>query len=359
MLSKNIQIYLKTTETCNLNCKHCFTSGSNGKKVFFDPIKTSNFLKNLVEFKKLNSIRIVYHGGEPFLAPIQDLMMSYNLTKGLNCDVTYGIQTNLVFSLTKEKLNFLDLIKPFGIGTSWDKDIRFGSINSFDVNLKNKQLNLWENNVKKLSSLGHDITLMVSINEAILKMEPFEIINYAHSLGIKYILFERITGNGNANLNPDIFPKNLQIDSWLLKMYTQTIELKLYEKIKNMFLNEIAFSFLKKSHIGNRCRNCEQSLITINADGTLSGCPNSANEKIWGNLSQSIDEIFSSKVRIGAICKELTRNKICLSCPVNDICNGDCYKLPWENDICAAPKSLMQFIKKNNDYSNLEKLIFD
>lgn len=358
MINKNVQIYLKTTETCNLNCKHCFTSGANGKKIFFDPVKTYNFIKNLVELKKLNSVRVVYHGGEPLLAPIESLFESFNLISGLKCDVSYSIQTNLVFPLTQEKLNFLNLIKPFGIGTSWDKNIRFGS-NSSDSSLKQKQLDVWEENVRKLSSLGFDITLMITINSDILSMEPFEVINYAHSLGIKYVLFERITGNGNANLNPDIFPKNKEVDSWILKMYHQTIEFRLYEKVKNMFLNEIAFSFLRKSHIGNRCRNCEQSLITINADGTLSGCPNSANEKIWGHIDESIESIMTNKVRIGSICKELTRNKICQSCSVKDICNGDCYKLPWENDICAAPKSLMEFIKLNNDYSNLEKLIFD
>jgi uncharacterized protein len=359
MLSKNIQIYLKTTETCNLNCKHCFTSGSSGRKIFFDPIKTSNFIKNLIEYRKLDSVRIVFHGGEPLLAPVESLKTSYNLTKELNCSISYGLQTNLVFPLTEEKLNFLNLIKPFGIGTSWDKNIRFGSINPNDPNLKKKQLNIWENNVRKLSKLGFDITLMVCINADIINMQPYELINYASDLGIKYILFERITGNGNANLNPDIFPKNLDVDKWLLKMYLQTIEFELYKKINNMFLNEIAFSFLKKAHIGNRCRNCEQSLITINADGTLSGCPNSANEKIWGDINQNIETLLSSKIRVGAICKELTRNKVCHTCPVKDACNGDCYKLPWEDDICAAPKSLMKFIRENNDYANLEKLIFD
>ena len=33
---KNAMIYLKTTETCQLDCSHCFTSGSLGRKIYFD-----------------------------------------------------------------------------------------------------------------------------------------------------------------------------------------------------------------------------------------------------------------------------------------------------------------------------------
>ena len=36
---KDLMIYLKTTETCNLNCAHCFTSGVNGRKIYFNTDK--------------------------------------------------------------------------------------------------------------------------------------------------------------------------------------------------------------------------------------------------------------------------------------------------------------------------------
>jgi radical SAM protein with 4Fe4S-binding SPASM domain len=358
MINKNLQIYVKTTETCNLNCSHCFTSGSKGPKIYFDPYRTFLFLKKLVDSERLESVRLLFHGGEPILAPLKDLIYFYDLTKDLNTSVSYGIQTNLVYSLTSDKLKFFDILKPYGIGTSWDENIRFGSAVPGNEEIKKKQLSIWEDNVRKLISEGHFVTLMVSLNKDIVeKKEPFEIIDYAASLGIEYILFERITGNGNALINPDIFPKNKDIDNWIFRMYQQTIERKLYLKIKNMFLNEIAHSFLKKEHMGNRCRNCELSLITINADGSLSGCPNSASEKKWGHIDYDIETSLKNKNRIGAICKEMTRNSVCYSCPVRDVCNGDCYKLPWEGDICAAPKSLMSYIKSNKDFENLEKLI--
>lgn len=42
-------VYLKTTETCQLNCSHCFTNGINGKKGWFDPVATVDFFKRYKE----------------------------------------------------------------------------------------------------------------------------------------------------------------------------------------------------------------------------------------------------------------------------------------------------------------------
>jgi len=361
IISKDVLVYVKSTETCNLNCSHCFTSGSNGAKIFFNPVKTVNFLKKLTTEQSLNSLRLIYHGGEPLLAPVKDLYYFYNNTKDLASHVEYGIQTNLVFPLTADKMDFLnDVIKPYGLGTSWDHDIRFGSNSPGDAQLKSKQLNLWENNVKKLVDQDHTITLMVSLSKNLIQdLEPKEIVEYASKLGIKYILFERITSDGNTLDNLGILPKNKDIDNWLFKMFVQTMEFELYLKIGNMFLNEIAHTFIRRVHIANRCRNCEQSLITINADGTLSGCPNSAPKDTWGNIDQDLNSLLRSSCRVNAICSEMKRNEVCINCPVSSICNGDCYKLPWEGDVCAAPKTLMKFLKDNPNKYDLNKLILN
>ena len=36
-LGNDLMFYIKTTETCNLNCDHCFTNGKNGRKIYFHP----------------------------------------------------------------------------------------------------------------------------------------------------------------------------------------------------------------------------------------------------------------------------------------------------------------------------------
>jgi radical SAM protein with 4Fe4S-binding SPASM domain len=351
IISDSINVYLKTTETCNLNCDHCFTSGSKGKKIFFNVNKTWDFLDRLFSYKKYKYKKIIFHGGEPMLAPIDSMKQFYFLVKSKYPETEFGIQTNLVYSLTDEKNSFLnELFLNQGIGTSWDHDIRFGNIN---------QLLLWEKNVKELVESGHNLSVMVSLSKSLIKTyEPVDIIQYLSDLGIQHILFERITSNGNANLNPEVHPDNKDLDNWLLLMYEQTVEYGLHKKVHNMFLDEIATSFVNRLHTSNRCRNCEQSLITINADGTISGCPNSAPEEHWGNITWSLQENLSSKKRIHTMSCELKRNNNCLTCPVNSICNGDCHRLPWQGDVCAAPKSLMMKMKQENKIKDYQELIW-
>lgn len=350
IISDSVQIYLKTTETCNLNCDHCFTSGSKGKKIFFNPTKTYDFVDRLFSSKKFKNKRIIFHGGEPMLAPVEDIRLIHKLIKTKYPETVFSLQTNLVYKMTNERRDLIDdLFLENGFGTSWDYKMRFGSID--------QQL-LWEKNLQEQIKFGHFVTVMVSLNKDLLdNFEPIDIIQYFIDLGVQNVLFERITSNGNAILNPHIQPQNKDLDAWILKMYEQTMEHKLYDKIYNMFLAEISRTYVERMHTGNRCRNCEQSLLTLNADGTIAGCPNSATNETWGHIDWSIEDNLKSKKRLHTIGCELTRNPICYTCPVAPICNGDCHRLAWQDDICAAPKSLMKLMKAENKVEDYRKLL--
>jgi radical SAM protein with 4Fe4S-binding SPASM domain len=216
---------------------------------------------------------------------------------------------------------------------------------------------MWEENVRTLCDDGHKMTLMVCLSNHLLShYRPADVIQYAIDLGFKYILFERITINGHAQINSDLLPANSLVDAWLFEMYQDTMKHEFHTYIGNAFLFEIAESYLKGVHSGNRCRGCEKKIITINADGTVAGCPNSATNENWGNISLHIDDFLSSDKRVGAICSEKQRKPQCFSCEVNDLCNGDCYKLKWDGDICSAPKTLFKYLKKNNPIDECRKL---
>jgi radical SAM protein with 4Fe4S-binding SPASM domain len=350
MLSKQIQIYLKTTETCQLNCQHCFTSGANGAKIYFDPVATTDFFHRLKRDTSVNAVKILFHGGEPMLAPLEDMQKVYDLNKNLFPETQWGIQTNLVYKLDdKKRAFFKEAFLADGFGTSWDYDIRFEN---------KKQLELWEKNVRLLKEDGHYMTMIVGVTKKLYdEKEPIDIINYAIDLGFDHVLFERITMDGNAVENKKLFPSNLELDDWFLKMWEQSIKNKTYEKIGNMFLSEVATAYVNMVHTANRCRNCEQSLLTINADGSIAGCPNTAPTSAWGNIHWQIKDSLDSKKRKETIACEMTRNPLCYECPVSDICNGDCHQLVWEEDICAAPKSLMKKLQKEGDLELYKKMI--
>ena len=56
-----------------------------------------------------------------------------------------------------------------------------------------------------------------------------------------------------------------------------------------------------------------------------------------------------SEGRMCNITKESMLNPNCTTCDVYNICNGDCHQLAWDGDICAAPKTLMQELKRDNN----------
>lgn len=324
---KHLTVYVKTTETCNLNCSHCFTSGIHGKKIFFDPEKTAAWVNQL----DADSIWYEFHGGEPMLAPVPLLRKFVELTDG-----DYGITTNLTYKLTEEKLSFFDDVLNKRIGTSWDPTIRFANI---------KQRRLWESNVKLLVDRGYTIKCFVSMSKDVINMEPRHITAYMESLGIHELDFERITMDGNAKLNSGLWPTNTELDAWFLKYHHQINR----DSMFHVIMENIYAKFEENNPSrGTWCRDCEQKLLTINADGSIAGCPNTAPNDAYGHINQPASEVLKSNGRCDIIIKELNRDPRCFECPVFDVCGSDCHQLEWEGDICPSPKSLMMHLKGIN-----------
>jgi radical SAM protein with 4Fe4S-binding SPASM domain len=168
---------------------------------------------------------------------------------------------------------------------------------------------------------------------------------------------ERLTHNGNANLFPEIFPENIDQDAWFLKMHHQMIEHNAREWFDNDFMETIYSKFDNNfTQGGTFCRDCEEKLFTLNADGTIAGCPNSAPEHNFGHITDSLEDLLLNPVRLNNISCERSRNPNCYSCEVFDVCGGDCHQLAWQGDICGAPKSLMKYLKGNRKVWMIKEL---
>lgn len=332
--------YLKTTETCNLNCKHCFTSGSNGPKIYWNPEKVVDWLKRLRAHTNdpTDTAHADFHGGEPFLVDVSEMRYVYDECKDLWEHFTWGVTTNLVFKLKPEIVDFMT--GPLGgtVATSWDANIRFSNP---------KQYDLWRKNLMTLQEAGIDVKLFISVSTGVLNMEPIDLLEWVRDLGVKNMSLERLTHNGNARLHPDIFPLNTEQDAWFLKMHQQSEAAGAREWFANEFLESVYAkydtNFLKG---GTFCRDCEQKLFTVNADGSLAGCPNSAPEQHFGHIDDEIGALLNSPQRLENIVCETARNTECFSCDVFDKCGGDCHQLAWQDGVCGAPKSLMRALKQ-------------
>ena len=339
----NWMFYLKTTETCNLNCKHCFTSGTNGPKVYWNPDKTIKWLKNFrkYNFQKHDTAHLELHGGEPFLVPVSEMQYVYENTKDLWVQQSMGITSNLTFKLKQEHIDFIKGPLKNRCGTSWDPNIRFAN---------EKQANLWRKNVETLLSEVVDIKLFISVTKDTIRIEPIALLKWVRDLGVKEMALERLTGNGNANLHPEIFPSNIEQDKWFLKMHEQSIEYNTRDWFDNEFFETIYSKFETGStKDGTFCRDCEQKLFTLNATGPIGGCPNAAPEFNFGTIDDPLVELINSPKRLENVACEVARNPKCFECEVFKYCGGDCHQLAWQDNICGAPKSLMKHLKKQSE----------
>lgn len=340
--------YLKVTDTCQLDCAHCFTNGKNGTKGWYNVEATKDFFSRLHDMYPNLVGNISFHGGEPLIAPTEIIFDVWYHVRKLFPDIWWSIQTNLTFNLTSEKRRVLEEVCEKSWGTSWDVGIRWTTPQMEEV---------WEKNVKELANDGHDITVMVSVSQSVIDMEPIEIINKMIDLGVKHINFERITKDGSAVKSIGVIPTNKDQDKWFLKMWEQSVENKTYEKIDNMFFDSILTEIVFSTHAGCRCRQCEQKVITINANGSVGGCPNGAVTNTFGTIYDDIFDLLYSEGRMCNISNETQRPNACYSCPVFETCNGDCYQLEFEDGVCPAPKSLMIHLKENKDIELFKKFL--
>ena len=344
------KIYIKTTNTCNLDCKHCYTGGIQPNVERFNKKGTLGFLASLTkDYPFIRRFDYAFHGGEPMLVPVPEMVDFMENSREFTKVSTYGIQTNLVFKLTDEKMAFLKSLDY--VGTSWDYDIRFSGEQS---------QKLWSNNVRTLVDEGVSMHVTVSLTKKLIReVEPIDVINMVQDLGVKHILFERLTTSGNAKDNLDIFPNSKELNGYFVKMWEQSIKYKTYERVHNLFLEPTAQMFVNKEPVEGqrRCRGCEQQILTFNSDGTIGGCADGALENTFGNINQRPLDVLQSKHRYKTIAKEKITNPNCLGCDVYDVCRGDCYRQKHDEFGCMAPKVLMQTLASGTDRGYLSKFI--
>ena len=336
-------IYVKTTGTCNLNCDHCFTGGKTGDKTHFNPAQTVKWVKEFMnKYDPDEHFHMEMHGGEPFLVPVEKLKAFTDHFWGMD-NVSICGNSNLTFKLTDEILDFIKTRFDGNVGTSWDGWIRWAN---------EKQYDLWKRNLKTLKEHDVHIFLKVSVSRPLVASTPDWFLDQLDALGVDEVALERLTVGGNAEVNMNIFPDNVEQDAWYLALYHRYMERQPAYKITTLdnLKLKLEMGLVK---IDTNCRNCEQNLVTINSNGTLGGCPNMATEHKHAKITQPVKVFLESDGRVDEIVKELDFTEACLACDVFDLCGGDCHRLPWQNGRCGGLKNTLRHLSGRSTQSNL------
>lgn len=324
-----MKVYIKTTETCNLRCKHCYIGGNRDKQGFFDAKKVIRWLKSHTKKYgvKESDLYISFHGGEPFLADLGEMQKicdafpkaNFDATSNLVIDIQHGIKDFILKNFQQESIG------PF-IKTSWDYDIRFSSP---------QQEQRWEKNVMELIESGVTVKVITCLTKPLLEnVAPETYLQHMKYLGVKHAGFERLTENTTEDKS--LIPAIEDVDAWLLELYRKN------DFLEQSFFGDIAAA-CKHIFLGCRKRECMQSVLTINADGTIGGCPNTSIKNWFFDL----DGHANPELRAQLIKKEQTHDARCYMCDLFPECNGDCHQLSWLDGKCYVPKKLFHAIKSD------------
>lgn len=337
----NYTIYLKLTNRCNLKCDHCFNEMMNNHNDMNDIVvkKSIQWINDFVQNHCNDDVGCQLFGGEPCLTDPNILLDIIRQTNKSN--VYWSVTTNLVYPLTDRHIELFNMMQPYHdrsiklIQTSWDPVVRFKS---------KRQLSQWTDNVHSLINNGIEVQPTICITSALISdYTPEAVFDYMKALGVNRINFERLTYTGRAinqtiSINKNtipLIPNNRQIDQWLFDAYKTSKQPK-YQHITIPIFQGVEQS-IKGEFLGCRARKCMQTVYTINPDGSIGGCPNTA---CYAPNNVNTIQWFDNKL----IKQEQIRNNNCLTCNYYQYCNGDCFQLKHDHTGCPGMKSIYQYL---------------
>lgn len=324
------KIYIKTTEQCNLSCKHCYIGNNRFKAGFFNEVATIDFLKKYEQFFYGEEFFVTFHGGEPFLAPLETIKKICETFETWHFTAT----SNLI-NLNENIISFIKQYfrdendRPF-IKTSWDWKIRFS---------RGQEL-IWIQNIKALLENKIVVKVNICLTEPLIReCDPKWLVKHLKEIGIKEIHFERLSYNTTENKN--LIPDYDDQDNWLKNFYILNSKEVVPLDVDNF--EELRYA-VNGCHIDCRKRECMSNTITINADGTIGACPNTSIKDWYMDIYDEPGKEIRNRKHESLITKENNRNIGCYYCDLFKICNGDCCQLSWINNKCPAPKKLIRKI---------------
>lgn len=310
-------IYLRVVQGCNLNCSHCFTLGNR------DSYQTAPFeqVRSYLQAIKTNvnpRAAVMYiHGGEPFLASMDYHRQLNALIKEVMGDTVIDIipQTNLMYKIDDEFIEFLHQEYKGQIGISWDYKIRFGSTS------KGLSEDLFFENFRKIVKAGIEPAIAITVQKYLFEQDPVELVQKFE--GAKSIDFEFLTyfseGTNALRVSNDDWSRFYHS---IVRYYSEN------QTTWSLPLVDLFTKSVKENKIYQcKCNCCQHRTFTMNCNGTIGLCPDETYFDSFSTVQEMSTqwEAFETKAKQ----KYLTQivqpaNAMCQSCEFYDYCGGNC-----------------------------------
>lgn len=345
MFERNdIVVFLRVVQGCNLNCSHCFTLG-NQDQILTTPFEyVEKFLTAIKKNVDPTRGTVYLHGGETFLAKLDYLKQVTSLVHELYGD-SFGIipQTNLIYTIDQEYIDFIKNHCDGHIGVSWDAKIRFGSIKTEHTL---KQEKLFFDNLKLLIAEGIKVHIGITVQKHLFEYDAHEVARMFE--GVNSIDFEHLSvfNETTEKLRPNL----VQWANWLDKLtdYYQHNEVSWCMPQIDLFVKSIEDGQTYQC----KCNCCDRRTFTLNPNGTTGFCPDNSyiDPSSHVNVAHENWELFTEKAHEAFIHRLSTLNtENCFSCEHYNECGGNCEDTLFDGSgECPLSKRTIARIKENH-----------
>ena len=313
--NKLAELWIYTTLSCNLRCKHCLVSAGKGLK---DELTTEEIKKIVDEAIALGVKRFYITGGEPFIKEDIFELIKY-ITKEKHCELI--ILTNATL-FDDNKIAVLEKVKSPKLviqvsleGPNAEIHDKLRGKGSFDKAVKG---------IKRLTDIG--ITPIVST--ALSKYNEKYIVDtstFISRLGVKEhnILWLHAKGRGANNVNELHVPseKVAHIMKDLKNVYQE--QAIIVDNVESLKVRVRA----KRGRKNDLCNNCYEK-ICVNSDGHVYPCASLNGDKRFDGGSvreKSLKDIWLNSKAMAWCRENSVQDKTeCRSCHLKYFCGGGC-----------------------------------
>jgi len=331
---------------CQASCKYCFGPHKGATMDEQTAKETVSFIHNIAIETCAKEVSIVFHGGEPLLAPISVWRVLLDEIKLVLADyrVKLNLQSNL-WNLTDEFLTLL-CENNVSIGTSMDGDKEHCDLNRGEGYYAKTYAA-----VQKANAVGCSVSAIATITKQTL-LHTTEIAKYFRNNNMPMVLHGALAGMDEkdslfaltsdeyASMIKDLFP-------WYIKN-------RKYMQIDTLD------NFVRGIVTGNpgvcTFQNCFGMFLSISPIGDITSCQRLAgkNEFSMGNIfdKPTLAKLYQSPAAKAQLKQENQVAQQCKPCEFYHICKGGCYynAIASGNDVidpwCEGYKEIYSFVRE-------------
>ncbi len=324
---KRLNVILKVCNSCNAACTFCSIGPSGKMKMSLADFEfLVGKLERLIENRRLEHLKLTFHGGEPTMMGAD----WYDKACALASKLPVGLQFNMQSNLISFPLSMIDVSLRYGIRVGSSIDPLFGERRT----LKNKDaFPAWLETYQRLNEAGMRVHPIFVVTAKALN-HPEKLYQIAESLGSvtssRFVLqVNPVYPQGKASAADGLLMEPEDLGRYFVELISiwnqrgRSVRLLPIENFYHLFAGGKGLSF--PCTFGG---NCTWSHVGVNYDLRVAGCGRRLDsEKYMGSLrtDEFVDILENSEENIQIRQRtDCLKKGPCKGCEFFNLCRGGC-----------------------------------